>query len=53
MRVGVLGLGSMGSRRIRDLLSLGHEVRGADRRADRNVRANERFGITTFETART
>jgi predicted dehydrogenase len=51
MRVGVLGLGSMGSRRIRDLLSLGHEVRGADRRADRNVRANQRFGIKTFETA--
>jgi predicted dehydrogenase len=51
MRVGVLGLGSMGSRRIRDLLSLGHEVRGADRRADRNLRANERFGIKTFGSA--
>jgi predicted dehydrogenase len=51
MKVGVLGLGSMGSRRIRDLLQLGHEVRGADRRADRNLRANERFGIRTFDSA--
>jgi predicted dehydrogenase len=51
MRIGVLGLGSMGSRRIRDLQSLGHEVRGADLRADRNRRANERFGIQTFGTA--
>jgi predicted dehydrogenase len=51
MRVGVLGLGSMGSRRIRDLLSLGHEVRGADLRADRNLRAVERFGIRAFGSA--
>jgi predicted dehydrogenase len=47
MRFGVIGLGSMGSRRVRDLLAVGHEVRGFDLRADRNRRAAERFHIDT------
>jgi len=37
----------MGSRRVRDLLSLGHEVVGFDVRPDRNERATARFKINT------
>ncbi len=47
MRVGVAGLGSMGKRRVRDLLALGHEVRGFDVRPDRCVAAGRAFGIPT------
>jgi predicted dehydrogenase len=47
VKLGVLGLGSMGSRRVRDLLALGHDVRGHDVREDRNQRAETRFGIRT------
>lgn len=47
MKFGVIGLGSMGSRRVRDLLAAGHEVRGFDLRDDRNSRASDRFGIAT------
>ena len=47
MRIGVLGLGSMGSRRVRDLSALGHEVVGCDVRVDRNSAAEARFGIAT------
>jgi len=47
MRFGVVGLGSMGQRRVRDLLALGHEVVGCDARPDRNERARARFGIET------
>lgn len=50
MRFGVIGLGSMGKRRVRDLGALGHEVVGFDVRPDRNVEANERFGIRTLDT---
>jgi predicted dehydrogenase len=50
LRFGVIGLGSMGSRRVRDLLALGHEVVGFDLRADRNQRATDRFGIRTTES---
>jgi predicted dehydrogenase len=48
VRFGVIGLGSMGKRRVRDLGALGHEVLGFDVRADRNAEARERFGIRTL-----
>lgn len=48
MRFGVIGLGSMGKRRVRDLRSLGHEVLGFDVRADRNGESHDLFGIRTF-----
>lgn len=47
MRCGVIGLGSMGSRRVRDLLALGLDAVGFDLRLDRRQRATERFGIQT------
>lgn len=47
MRLGVIGLGSMGTRRVRDLTSLGHEVIGLDERADRRKAAEERFRVPT------
>jgi predicted dehydrogenase len=50
LRFGVIGLGSMGSRRVRDLLALGHEVIGFDVRTDRNRRATDRFRIRTVES---
>src|SRR5205823_14656202 len=50
MRLGVIGLGSMGSRRVRDLSALGHEVLGFDVRSDRNERAARRFGIATVDS---
>jgi predicted dehydrogenase len=48
MRFGVVGLGSMGKRRVRDLRALGHEVTGFDVRADRNEEASSLFGIRTL-----
>lgn len=50
MKIAVIGLGSMGRRRVRDLLDLGHEVIGVDVRADRRSDAQSHFGISTFET---
>jgi len=53
MRFGVVGLGSMGKRRVRDLKLLGHEVMGFDLRGDRNQQSYELFNIRTvndFET---
>lgn len=50
MRLGVIGLGSMGKRRVRDLTSLGHEVIGLDIRSDRRAAASEGFGIRCVET---
>jgi predicted dehydrogenase len=47
MRAGVAGLGSMGKRRVRDLLALGHEVLGYDVRLDRCAAAGQSFGIPT------
>lgn len=47
MRFGVVGLGSMGKRRVRDLLALGHEVVGFDLRPDRNKQVQEKFNITS------
>jgi len=45
MKVCVVGLGSMGKRRVRDLLHFRHEVRGVDVRADRRQEAADTFGI--------
>jgi predicted dehydrogenase len=42
----------MGSRRVRDLRTLGHEVCGFDVREDRNQRAVARFGIRTTSSLR-
>lgn len=47
----VVGLGSMGSRRLRCLKALGHRVAlGVDPRADRRRRAEREHGIVTHET---
>jgi predicted dehydrogenase len=47
VRVAVAGLGSMGRRRVRDLLALGHQVLGFDVRADRCAAAGRDLGIPT------
>lgn len=47
MRFGVVGLGSMGKRRVRDLRALGHDVIGFDVRADRNAETRDMFDIET------
>lgn len=51
MRFLVIGLGSMGKRRIRNLLALGHKaLAGFDPRADRRDEASSRYGIETFDS---
>ncbi|MGG1664121.1 Gfo/Idh/MocA family protein [Brevibacillus sp. NRS-1366] len=51
MPILVIGLGSMGKRRIRDLLALQErEVTGWDPRDDRRKEAEQRFGIRTFSS---
>jgi predicted dehydrogenase len=46
----VVGLGSMGKRRIRNLLSLGiNEIIGFDKRNDRRKEAKELYSIETFD----
>ena len=50
MRFGVIGLGSMGKRRVRDLLALGHEVVGFDIRGDRAEQVQEIFGVNTVRS---
>jgi predicted dehydrogenase len=47
VRAAVAGLGSMGRRRVRDLLALGHGVVGYDIRADRGAAATADLGIPT------
>ena len=47
MRFAVIGLGSMGKRRVRDLREQGHQIIGFDIRVDRRDEAKERFGIET------
>jgi predicted dehydrogenase len=47
MRFGVVGLGSMGKRRVRDLSALGHETVGFDLRPDRNKEAHQLYSIST------
>ncbi|WP_088835337.1 Gfo/Idh/MocA family protein [Paenibacillus tyrfis] len=47
----VIGLGSMGKRRVRDLLALsGQRVIGFDPRPDRRSEAEAKFGIETFDS---
>jgi predicted dehydrogenase len=47
----VIGLGSMGKRRVRNLLALGHrQVAGFDPRADRRAEAQQKSGIATYAT---
>ncbi len=46
----VVGLGSMGKRRVRNLQALGHgALAGFDPRADRREEASSRYGIETFD----
>lgn len=49
MRLLVVGLGSMGKRRVRNLQALGEtEISGFDLRVDRCAEAIEKYGIRTF-----
>lgn len=49
MRFLVVGLGSMGKRRVRNLLALGHQqIAGFDPRKDRRAEAQQKGGIATF-----
>ena len=49
MKVLVIGLGSMGKRRVRNLIALGgNEIAGFDTREDRCKEAHEKYGITLF-----
>jgi predicted dehydrogenase len=49
MKVLVIGLGSMGKRRIRNLKAIGgHVVAGFDLRDDRCSESSEKYGIDTF-----
>jgi predicted dehydrogenase len=51
MKALVVGLGSMGKRRVRNLKALGVEsVIGFDLREDRRNEAKEKYGIDTFST---
>ncbi len=50
MKIGVVGLGSMGKRRVRDLTAIGHAVTGFDLREDRRAQAAQMFGIPTVES---
>lgn len=52
MKIGVVGLGSMGKRRIRDLKTMGHIVVGFDVRQDRREQVHQMFGtqtVTSFD----
>ncbi len=51
MKFLVVGLGSMGKRRVRNLQALGEkEIAGFDLRADRCSEAEDRYGIRTYST---
>jgi predicted dehydrogenase len=51
MKYLVIGLGSMGKRRIRNLHALGiRSIGGVDVRADRRKEASDKYGISVFET---
>ena len=51
MNIVIIGLGSMGKRRIRCLHALEYKtLRGVDARADRRVETTEKYGVPTFET---
>jgi predicted dehydrogenase len=50
MKFLVIGLGSMGKRRVRNLRALGYEqVAGLDTRSDRKAEAVEKYGIVVFD----
>lgn len=50
MKFLVIGLGSMGKRRVRNLLAIGgHEVAGFDPRADRRAEAADKYGIAVYD----
>lgn len=52
MKALVVGLGSMGKRRVRNLLALGlspESISGFDLRADRRAEAHDKYKIRTFE----
>ena len=50
MKFLVIGLGSMGKRRVRNLQALGiKDVAGFDTRADRREEAKQKYGIAVFE----
>jgi predicted dehydrogenase len=52
MRFFVIGLGSMGKRRVRNLISLGyHDIVGYDIRKDRMKEAKRKYGIKIVESA--
>jgi predicted dehydrogenase len=49
MRALIVGLGSMGKRRVRNLQALGqNEIAGVDIREDRRFEAQEKYGIATY-----
>ena len=49
MKILIVGLGSMGKRRIRNLLKLGYKnIVGFDIRADRRKEVNEKYHISTY-----
>lgn len=51
MRFFIVGLGSMGKRRVRNLQANGEKaIVGFDIRQDRNAEAREKYGIQTFDT---
>lgn len=51
MKFLVIGLGSMGKRRIRNLIALGHsEISGWDNREDRRKESSEKYKIKTFNS---
>lgn len=51
MRFLIVGLGSMGKRRVRNLQALGHNnLAGFDPRADRRDEASAKYGIETFDS---
>lgn len=50
MKFLIIGLGSMGKRRVRNLLALGHtDITGFDVRDDRRQEGRELYGITAIE----
>jgi len=50
MKLAVVGLGSMGKRRLRNLSAIGErDLAGFDPRADRRAEVGERHGIPTFD----
>lgn len=51
MRFLIVGLGSMGKRRVRNLQALGHTaLAGYDPRKDRREEASSKYGIDTYES---